>query len=172
MDLDRRPIATYAVLFCAGVALGGAQLAAGGEDPVPAAGVATANWMHVALAVLALTALAVAWRRDRAGAAAFLRRPLTTAGWRDLTRALLWHDGAAPARAVRFVAAAVMLFVPLRSGLQVLAALDPDFTRNAWGGPSYLGASAAHWMDGVLMFLAASAVIVTRRVRRPVHAGE
>jgi len=172
MALDRRPITTYAVLFGTGVALGGARLAAGGEDPVPARPVATANWIHVLLAVAALAAGAVAWHRNRHATRTFLRRPLTATGWRELTRALLWRGGAPPARAARFVAAVLMLYVPLRAGVQVLAALDPDFTRAAWGGPTYAGAMAAHYLDGVLIFLAASVVLATRRVREPVPAGE
>lgn len=56
--------------------------------------------------------------------------------------------------------AAVLSFQAIwRAGLQVFAALDSDFTRDAWGGPSYLGASLAHWMDGALMFAGCSVVI-------------
>ena len=41
----------------------------------------------------------------------------------------------------------------------MLAGLDPDVTRNAWGGPTYLGAAAAHWLDAALLFLAAAALV-------------
>jgi hypothetical protein len=34
-----------------------------------------------------------------------------------------------------------------RAGEQVTAGLDPNFTANAWGGPSYLGAMACHYLD-------------------------
>ena len=58
-----------------------------------------------------------------------------------------------PAGLVLTICAAPVWFMPLRAGLQVFAAFDADFTRDAWEGPSYLGAP---WMDGVLSFYAAS----------------
>ena len=42
-----------------------------------------------------------------------------------------------------------------RVGEQVTAGLDPNFTANAWGGPSYLGAMACHYLD-VALIVAAS----------------
>ena len=38
-----------------------------------------------------------------------------------------------------------------RVGEQVIGGLDPNFTANAWGGPSYLGAMACHYLDAALM---------------------
>jgi hypothetical protein len=38
-----------------------------------------------------------------------------------------------------------------RVGEQVTAGLDPNFTANAWGGPSYLGAMACHYLDVALI---------------------
>jgi len=38
-----------------------------------------------------------------------------------------------------------------RVGEQVTAGLDPNFTANAWGGPTYLGAMACHYLDAALM---------------------
>ena len=73
-----------------------------------------------------------------------------------------------PLRVVAFVAAIVTFQAAWRSGVQVFAAIDPDFTRDAWGGPGYLGASAAHWMDGVLLFAGSRVLIglIARRRRR------
>ena len=34
--------------------------------------------------------------------------------------------------------------------------LDPNFTVNAWGGPSYLGAMTCHYLDLVLMIAVAA----------------
>jgi hypothetical protein len=42
-----------------------------------------------------------------------------------------------------------------RVGEQVTAGLDPNFTANAWGGPSYLGAMACHYLD-IALIIAAS----------------
>lgn len=38
-----------------------------------------------------------------------------------------------------------------RVGEQVTGGLDPNFTVNAWGGPTYLGAMACHYLDAALM---------------------
>jgi hypothetical protein len=89
-----------------------------------------------------------AWRADRLGT-----------GPRDLR-----HPGRSVAAGLPFgvvaLAAALVTFqAAWRAGVQVFAAVDRDFTRDAWGGPTYLGASAAHWMDGVLLFAACSVLI-------------
>lgn len=44
-----------------------------------------------------------------------------------------------------------VLWTPFRSSMQVTAAFDPSVTSNAWGGPSYIGATLAHWMDGAIL---------------------
>ena len=41
-----------------------------------------------------------------------------------------------------------------RVGEQVTAGLDPNFTANAWGGPTYLGAMACHYLDAALLIAA------------------
>jgi hypothetical protein len=41
-----------------------------------------------------------------------------------------------------------------RTGEQVIGGLDPNFTANAWGGPSYLGAMFCHYLDGGLIIAA------------------
>jgi hypothetical protein len=41
-----------------------------------------------------------------------------------------------------------------RVGEQVTAGLDPNFTANAWGGPTYLGAMACHYLDIALVIAA------------------
>jgi hypothetical protein len=44
------------------------------------------------------------------------------------------------------------VYMAWRIGLQVFAGLDPNFPRNAWGGPSYLGAMFCHYLDGALLY--------------------
>ena len=58
------------------------------------------------------------------------------------------------------IAAAMPLLVVIgyccwRVGEQVTAGLDPNFTANAWGGPTYLGAMACHYLD-IAVVVAAS----------------
>jgi len=43
-----------------------------------------------------------------------------------------------------------------RAGLQVTGGLDPDSTVNAWGGPTYLGAMACHYLDCCVLIAAAA----------------
>lgn len=45
---------------------------------------------------------------------------------------------------------AFVLYLLLRMGLQATAGLHPDFTVNAWGGPTALGAFAAHGVDAIV----------------------
>ncbi|MFY1624020.1 hypothetical protein [Micromonospora sp. WMMD735] len=44
------------------------------------------------------------------------------------------------------------VYMAWRIGKQVFAGLDPNFPRNAWGGPSYLGAMFCHYLDGALLY--------------------
>jgi hypothetical protein len=44
----------------------------------------------------------------------------------------------------------------------VTGGLDPNFTVNAWGGPSYAGAMACHYLD--LFLLAAGAAWLMDRI--------
>lgn len=44
----------------------------------------------------------------------------------------------------------VLAYSCWRIGDQVTGGLDPNFTVNAWGGPSYLGAMACHYLDAAV----------------------
>jgi hypothetical protein len=52
-----------------------------------------------------------------------------------------------------------------RAGEQIIGGLDPNFTANAWGGPSYLGAMACHYLDLALV-IAACAWLLNRILPR------
>jgi hypothetical protein len=41
-------------------------------------------------------------------------------------------------------------------GAQIVGGLDPNSTVNAWGGPTYVGAMLAHWLDCVVGFYVAA----------------
>jgi hypothetical protein len=206
--LDRRALAVLGGSFGAGMVVGLVQLVADADKTSTGADVATANAVHIGLALVTFAALALAYRRDRRRLRALLVWPFTGDGWSALRSALVagpllvaevallvigrteaiaraeqrWAEprngaapsldlawsmagaarrvvGRAPVRIVQFVAAVVTVFVPLRAGEQVFAALDPDFTRDAWGGPSYLGASFAHWLDAALIFYGCAAIL-------------
>lgn len=56
-----------------------------------------------------------------------------------------------------------------RVGYQVTNGLDPNQVVNAWGGPTYLGAMAAHYLDCALI-TAASAWLLARILLPPARA--
>lgn len=140
---------------------------------------AVANAVHVVLGLVVLAALVVAARRDRASLLRLAAWPFSVDGWRCLLLATaaiplaLWRLLRAVARGrvgrhhlvglsvavVLCLAAVNIWYVPFRNGVQVLAGLDPNFTRDAWGGPTYPGAALAHWFDGALIFYAAAGVV-------------
>lgn len=73
-------------------------------------------------------------------------------------------------RLILFVTLAVLLlFLCWRAGVQVLAGLDPNFMVNAWGGPSYLGAMACHYLD--LAVVGTLGAMLFDRVLLPVGGG-
>jgi hypothetical protein len=102
-------------------------------------------------------------QRHAAGTARFGHRsgrlwllaPLGQPAARRIAEALGFGSGTAhPVRAlVALPAAALFLFCFWRAGAQLTGGLDPNFTVNAWGGPSYAGALACHYLD---LFLIAS----------------
>lgn len=79
-------------------------------------------------------------------------------------RARRWPPRTPALTPVRLVLAAPLLFLlvfaAFRAGVQVLAGLDPNFTVNAWGGPTYLGAMACHYLD-----LAVGGIVVVGALR-------
>ena len=144
--------ACAAGMFAIGVASGLDQ--ALNQSPVrevQAAG--TAAWTpHIILAAAGCAAYGCAlWRRRRAG----------HRDGRPLLLAPLGKTAAARAMATlrrrswRMAAALPLLGLIAynfwRCGEQVTAGLDPNFTINAWGGPTYLGAMACHYLDAVLL---------------------
>ena len=123
----------------------------------------SAAWgQQLALALAAIVILSVAWARHRRrfgprSGRLWLLAPLGRHAERRVARALgFGSEAAQPGRLLLALpAAALFLFCFWRAGVQVTGGLDPNFTVNAWGGPSYAGAMACHYLD--LFLLAASA---------------
>ena len=95
---------------------------------------------------------------------AWLLAPLGRHAARRVARALgFGSEAAQPGRLLLALpAAALFLFCFWRAGVQVTGGLDPNFTVNAWGGPSYAGAMACHYLD--LFLLAAGAAWLMDRI--------
>jgi hypothetical protein len=130
------------------------------EKPVAGA----AAWgQQIVLAVVVAVILGYAWRRHRRrfgpdSGRLWLLAPLGRVAARRATRTVLGVRG--PAGFGRVLLALLPAFVFFysfwRIGLQVTGGLDPNSTVNAWGGPTYIGAMACHYLDsGVLIAVAA-----------------
>ena len=124
---------------------------------------AAAWWQQLIVAVLAGAAFGYAyWRHHRKpgrrGEPPWLLSPLGKPAGRRLARTMRGGLGgpSASGRAVLALAlAGLFLYGLYRVGEQVTAGLDPNFTVNAWGGPTYLGAMAAHYLDLLVLMGAA-----------------
>lgn len=115
---------------------------------------AVANAVQVVLGVVVLVALVAAARSHRASLLRFAAWPFSVDGWRCLLLATaaiplaLWrllgavaqgrvgkqHFVTLPVAFVLCLAAVNIWYIPFRDGVQVLAGLDRNFTRDAWGG--------------------------------------
>jgi hypothetical protein len=130
----------------------------------------TAAWgpqLGLAVAAVAIFTIARARHRRKFGVRSgrlWLLAPLGTHAAQRVARA--FGLGGAAARVIRVLltlpAAALFLYCFWRAGIQVTGGLDPNFTVNAWGGPSYAGAMACHYLD--LFLLAAAAAWLMDRI--------
>jgi len=129
----------------------------------------SAAWgQHLALALATIVILSVAWWRHRRrfgprSGRPWLLAPLGRHAARRIARALgFGGEAAQPGRLLLALpAAALLLFCFWRAGVQVTGGLDPNFTVNAWGGPSYAGAMACHYLD-LFLFAAGAAWLMDR----------
>ncbi|MEV6559507.1 hypothetical protein AB0M22_27575 [Nocardia sp. NPDC051756] len=158
--LSRPLLVITAVSLTAGIATGGLSYlnrSADQENHVDG----TAAWgIHVFLlaATIALTVVAIR-RRGTPAFIAMLLSPLSTTAAQRLIRTLrsiLNHPTALLRLIVGFLPIALLIYSPFRIGIQILGGLDPNFTANAWGGPTYLGAMACHYLDAALLMAAAA----------------
>jgi hypothetical protein len=161
--LSRFTVGALAALFLLGIAKGAveyAQRSAIGQVHAPGT---NAILVHVLLAVaVAVTVIAVqvrrAGRRGERGTSPWAA-PFSARAAVRLGRTLRFARGRSLKNAARALAAALLVLVvayaPARMGAQVIGGLDPNNTVNAWGGPTYLGAMLAHYLDAVVGFYAA-----------------
>ncbi|MFC8734258.1 hypothetical protein ACFT5B_17540 [Luteimicrobium sp. NPDC057192] len=150
--LSRPIVLTSAALFAAGLVSGVGVYARRGDTVAVHHGDTAAWTVHLVLTALAVVVVAVLAVRGRLVAA--IRAPFTRAAG-ERVRLTLRRAVRSPGAAVRVVVslpfAVIFLYGFYRAGEQVFAGLDPSFTANAWGGPSYLGAMYCHYLDGALL---------------------
>lgn len=158
----------FAALLAAGVAEGAAQYAH--RSPRIEQHVAGTNaiTVHLVLAV-ASAAVVIGIQVRRSSRPAWQRRlspwaaPFSATGVSRLRQTIRLAGGLSLPNLARAVAAVplvlVLLFAPFRMGMQIIGGLDPNQTVNAWGGPTYLGALLAHYLDCMIGFYAAAFVL-------------
>ncbi len=125
---------------------------------------ANAITVHVVLAIAAAAAvIGIQARRSRRPAQREYSpwaAPLSASALARLRRTILFAHGLSPRNLARVMATAplvlVLLYAPFRMGEQIVGGLDPNATVNAWGGPAYLGALLAHWLDSLVGFYVAA----------------
>ncbi|MFG1927606.1 hypothetical protein [Cryptosporangium sp. NPDC048952] len=151
MKFSRIALALAAVFTGLGIASGVAWYLDHRDDAIERQVPGTEAWVpHLVITAVVLVWWVIAARRSPLGARVVfspLLRPIASrigATFRTSRNPLRW------------VAVAFLVFLQLygcwRTGEQVFAGLDENFTRNAWGGPSYLGAMYCHYLDGALIF--------------------
>lgn len=118
--------------------------------------------VHLVLAIVAvLIVFATQIRRSRQptvqrGQSPWVA-PFSTNAMSRLSRTMRLSRGAHVVRLLpTTLLVLVVLYAPFRMGDQIVGGIDPNFTVNAWGGPTYLGALLADWLDCILGFYAAT----------------
>ena len=164
--LSRVAAGTAGALALAGVLSGLLVYLARSPDRGPVPG--TSAWLpHLVLAAVGALWLLVVVIRHRRGA----RLLLAPLGRRATARlaATFRTGGFGPTAMLRRLGSGLLVVVMAygcwRTGLQVTGGLDPNFTANAWGGPSYLGAMFCHYVDGAWFFGVSAALLNLLLVR-------
>ena len=163
--LSRLTVTVFGLLFAAGIAEGAEAYARRTPGIERHAAGTNAITVHVVLAAAA--AAAVVATRARRSRQPSLRRgpspwaaPFSASAVSRLLRTLRFADGPSLPDLARFVTALplvlVLLYTPFQMGTHITSDLNPNATVNAWGGPTYIGAVLAHWLDGIIGFYAAT----------------
>jgi hypothetical protein len=156
------PLSVTAVaLFAVGVLLG--WVAYLHRSPILARHVpgTSAWWQHAVVAVVGCVLFGYARRQHlgrhgRGSGRLWLLAPLGRPAARRIARTVSQARGRA---VVMLAPVAVFGYCFYRVGRQITEALDPNNTVNAWGGPTYLGAMACHYLDCTVLALVAALLL-------------
>ncbi len=150
-------------LFIVGIITGAVEYSH--RSPIRVAHVSgtSAITAHVIIAIVAACAIVAlqVYKKRRPTSRLSLLSPFTQTAWWRFTHTLWPKNGFI---LFKIVQSLLTIFLGLllvynfwRAGEQIIAGLDPNFVVNAWGGPSYIGASLAHWLDtAVLLYIQAA----------------
>ncbi len=156
--LSRRTISACALLFVVGVLTGLVQYLQRSSVLEPHVPDSSAITVHIVMALIAvgLAIVVPRLRLVREASYPIWLAPFSRSGLDRFKRTVLLRAGPTPTNVARAFVAIVfaigLLFNFFRAGLQIVGGLDQNFTVNAWGGPGYLGAMLAHYLDGVYLF--------------------
>lgn len=156
--LSKTTVLTCALLFVVGVVAGiliYVQRSPVVEQQVPGA---NAIATHIVLAFVAV-GLFIGLPRLRLAQKApypIWAAPFSQSSHGRFKQTILLRSGVPPGNIARAVLAGLLSILLLynffRAGVQLIGGLDRNFTINAWGGPSYLGAMLAHYLDALYLF--------------------
>jgi hypothetical protein len=153
LQLSRPAVVTATVFLIAGLASGVPRYL-NRSDTLETQVAGTAAWLpHLGVLAVVAVWFAVASRRSPLGWKVIftpLGRPMAA------RIGATFRSGFGVPALLRCLAVTFLVLLEVymawRIGLQVFAGLDPNFPRNAWGGPSYLGAMFCHYLDGALLY--------------------
>lgn len=126
---------------------------------------ATANaiTIHITLAIVTSVVVAAVLLKKKGSRAQLFLAPFSAQAFNRTKATLMFKGGFSILNTLRFSATLLLLYIllwePFRSAMQPFAALDPNFRANAWGGPSYIGATLAHWLDSFILFYVAAILL-------------
>ena len=143
---------TAGLLFTGGVSTGWAHYLHRSATPLRHVPGSNAWWQHAVVAAVAAGILGIIWlgrRSGRVGAHVLLAPLGRSAAHRmsSLFRRALWGPVGFARALLATPLLLLFMFGFFRAGYQVTDGLDPNSTVNAWGGPTYVGAMACHYLD-------------------------
>jgi hypothetical protein len=162
------------LLFTSGVSIGWLHYLHRSATPIRHLPGSNAWWQEAVVATAGAAIGAAIWLSSRSGR---VSRPVVFAplGRSAAQRiSLLFRQALrGPLGFGRVLAATPLLltfmFGLFRAGYQVISGLDPNSTVNAWGGPTYVGAMACHYLD-IFVVMAGCAWLLDRLMPRLPHA--
>jgi len=169
-SLSKRLVVTAELLFTSGVSIGWLHYLHRPASPLRHLPGSNAWWQHAVVAAVGAAILGTIWFARKSGRTA---RPVLLAplgrGAAERISLLFRQALRGPINFGRTLLATPLLllfmFGLFRAGYQITSGLDPDNTVNAWGGPTYVGALACHYLD-IFVVMAASAWLLGQLMPR------
>lgn len=163
-SLSRCSVVLAELLFTGGVSIGWLVYLHRASTQARHVPGANAWWQHAAVAVVALGIVAALLLRHRSwqDALHLLLAPLSRLAAhrvRVLYRQMLRRPASFGRALIASPLLLLLLYGFFRAGYQVTSGLDPNHTINAWGGPTYFGAMACHYLD-TFVIMAISALLL------------